>query len=347
VLPSLTVGGLFDDNINSTSSRQQSDFITRFIPAVALGFTSRQLNLQLGGSSSADIYAEHSENSQVFSSQQASLASSYLLTPQATLGLSADYTRTESDTQIVNEFGVRVGTGTAQTYSVSPSLAYHFTPATAGNLGYRFEYNDLSVGPSNQSHEATMGVSHHLTAVDVGRLYYTVEVAESSAADTVTSNVVTVGWSRQWGANTSTSIQLGPRFTGDETRLEVAAGLAHRFKYGTAWASYVRTQSIATGQAGIQDVDSVAAAFAFVPLWGGYRVTVTGTFTNIGPSSAAGGQTGDTRTYFAAAEVSRQITSWLAVRAYYQFTYSDGSGGSFTRNVVGAELGVSRLFPIK
>ena len=80
VLPSLTLSGLFDDNLNGTSSARQSDFITRFVPAVALGFTSRRLNLQLGGSSSAEIYAQHSENNQVFSAQQATFGASYLLT---------------------------------------------------------------------------------------------------------------------------------------------------------------------------------------------------------------------------------------------------------------------------
>src|SRR5262249_31686499 len=108
VLPSATVSLVFDDNIDVTKSGKKADFITRLAPSFALGFTSPRLNFQVGGSSSADIYAEHSDNDQIFRSQQVTSSLSYIVMPQATLGLNADYTREQSDTNIVNEFGVRV-----------------------------------------------------------------------------------------------------------------------------------------------------------------------------------------------------------------------------------------------
>ncbi len=111
----------------------------------------------------------------------------------------ANYTRAESEAEIVNEVGVRVGSGTAQAYSVSPNLAYEFTPLTNGTLAYRFGHNEVSGGASNDDHGVDFGVSHRFSAVDVGRVDYGFDIFEGSDADTVTSHTVTFGWARELG----------------------------------------------------------------------------------------------------------------------------------------------------
>ncbi len=344
VLPSLGLGALLDDNIDNASSKKRSDFITRVAPGVALGFSSPRVNFQFGGSTTADIYAVYSENTRPFSSQTVSLSSAYQLTPAVKLGLNADYSRTDSTTSITNELGARVGSGVAQTYSVAPSLAYQFAPRTAIGLGYRLLRNQLSGGPSNDEHSASLSLSHRFSPADMGLLDYKFELFEDDG--TTRSHVLTAGWSRQLGPNTVASVGIGPRFTDDDqdtADVDAAVDFAHRFKYGTLALSYTRTQSIATGMEGIQDVDSVSAGFAFPPLWRGYLVSISANFTRSDPATQAGEET---RSYGLGARVSRQLTSWLTADVFYRFTYEDGASDR-TRNVVGIELTASRLYPLR
>jgi hypothetical protein len=239
-----------------------------------------------------------------------------------------------------------VGSGTAQSYSVSPSVTHQFSPSTTGSASYRFDYNDLG-GTSNQRNGVAAGLSHAFSTKDTGRIDYSLDVFDSTDEDTVVSNTATLGWARQFGPNTSGSVRLGPRFTNGDVGVEAGLDFAHRFRYATVSLAYGRTQSIATGQSGVQDVDYVTVGVGFPPFWRGYQASLVGSFTRSSPSSATSGQEGDTRTYRVGAQVARQINSWLVFRAFYQFSYEDGPGGNIPGNVVGAELAMSRLFPLK
>jgi hypothetical protein len=346
VFPSVTVGVAFDDNIDGTESGKRSDFIGRFAPGLALGYSSPRVNFQLGASSSADVYADHSENNELFGSQTVTLGSSYILTPRATVGLNGDYTRVQSDTDIVNELGVRVGSGTAQSYSVSPVIAYQFTPLMAGDFAYRFASDELD-GVSNDLHGVSLGLNRRFTPVDTGGLTYSFDYVDSSDAETTTSHVLLAEWARQFGPDTTAAARLGPRFTDGDVRAEAGADFAHRFSSGTLSLAYTRTQSIATGQAGVQDVDSFSVGFVFPPLRGGYLVNLAANFTRSDPLSATGNDADETRAYSFYANVSRRLTPWLIARAFYQFTYEESSTSDVPRNVVGLEFAFGHLFPLR
>src|SRR5215510_14818151 len=102
-------------------------------------------------------------------------------------------------------------------------------------------------------------------ALPICRLDYSLDLFESTDEDTVVSNTATLGWARQFGPNTSAAVRLGPRFTNGDVGVEAGLDFAQRFRYATLSLAYARTQTVATGQSGVQDVDSFAVGVGFPP----------------------------------------------------------------------------------
>jgi hypothetical protein len=96
LLPSFTLGEEFDDNIFGTSSDRQSDFVTRFSPGVQGGYRSEPLTLLVHGGLTGEVFAKHSDQTNLTSGKRGGLIFEYLPSHRLTTALEVTYVETES-----------------------------------------------------------------------------------------------------------------------------------------------------------------------------------------------------------------------------------------------------------
>jgi hypothetical protein len=96
LIPSLSLTEEYDSNIRSESSGEDSDFITRITPQIALLYESTSFSVLGSYALGSAIYAEHSDLNEVADRHQAALQLSWLPSPRVTTGLGVFFSRSES-----------------------------------------------------------------------------------------------------------------------------------------------------------------------------------------------------------------------------------------------------------
>jgi hypothetical protein len=366
--PTLSFGERYDDNIFDASESKTSDFITLISGTLGGGYQSVPLTVLGYYSVTAEVYADHSELNNFGDNQSARLLFSYLPDPRWILGLTADFERLTSPSQlflrtpspapisgptpaptpsstgqvnIPTPFVPAVDAGRAETtlIEVNPSVSYRFDPRTTGAVQYLYTRSEVD-DEVTTGHEARVSLGRQLTVRDTGSLNYDFRFFDSTdeqaeAADNGTSHAVTLGWTRELTALTSMRLAAGPSFTEGDVGVDVFAGIDHRFRRGTVGLSYEHTQSVVVGIGGASNVDQVIAYAVFQPC----RLcsaTVNGSFGNYSPVEETGAA--GFRVYTVGASFSYLINSWLAARASYDFSYQDSDGTVTSNNIVSVHL---------
>jgi hypothetical protein len=216
VIPSFSLSEEYDSNVSGTSSRKESDFVTRIAPGVTFGYQSVPLTLLLSYAFGAELYASNSDLNGV-NRHAASLDFRYLPNPRLVVSLGAAYVRSESLTgQIVflpgpsastapgepapgapaagavepgapaatpspTIPGVETGRRTTSQYIVAPTVSYQFDPLTSGRAGYAYNRSEVEGSPADQSHSLTLAAERRLTPRDTGSVQYTARYFDTEA----------------------------------------------------------------------------------------------------------------------------------------------------------------------
>jgi hypothetical protein len=346
VTPSFRLSEEFDDNIFATSSGKQWDFISRFSPGLEAGYRSEPFTLLASGGFDAEVYARDPQLNDATSGWHAGLTSRYLPIRPLTLGLDVAYTETRSPSTIpltltpaliapatVLQFGLRRATF----LTASPSLAYSFSPVTAGTAAYAYTHDTIEGGLSSTTHTATFGLTHDFTPLDKGILGFRSTVYDTEGSPTTEDYAPTIGYTRRLTDRTSITLQGGPRFTSDgSVGPEVSARLDHQFKLGKAYLAYARSQGFVLGEAGVVETETFSGGVDFEPVKS-LLVSVSPSITRL-----SGGTTADTTVYALGASASYPILRWLLARASYQFYYQqEHHAGDIPRNIVTFSLEAS------
>jgi hypothetical protein len=346
VLPSFTVSGTYDDNIFLESSNRRDDFITRFTPAIGLGYISTPFTILGSYAFDVEIYAKETDFNNVGDRQRAELRVRYLPNPRLTLSLDGGFARS-NDPADINRQGalerrrgatpssvpvteIQRGREETTSLTLSPRVSYQFTPLWTGDASYTFALTEGEGTDVGTSHTFALGASRVLSARDTGSVGYTFTIfdtdgTDTDGTDTTTAHSITVGWTRRVSELLNVGARLGPSFT-DDGDVDVDAGFTVNYRLGTLTdlsVIYARSQALVTGRAGSSTVDAVTTAIRTRPLEF-LTVSAGPTYTRI----SGNGGNGDVSIYGLDAGASYQITRWLSAGATYRFSYQEGSGGN-------------------
>jgi hypothetical protein len=123
LIPSFSLTESFDDNIFSTSSGREWDFISRFSPGLQAGYRSEPFTLFVSGGFDAEVFARNPVEDDATSGKHGGLSLRYLPVRPLTLGLDVGYTETRSLTTLLPALvaPVTVPTTTTTTSTATPA----------------------------------------------------------------------------------------------------------------------------------------------------------------------------------------------------------------------------------
>jgi hypothetical protein len=356
--PTFSTEEEFTDNVFSTPTAREWDFITRFTPGLTLAYRSEPLTVEAAYVFSSEVYARNSELNDAVARQLATATVRYLPTRLLKLGLAASYLKTNDANTFLPQFSPetqrQIGRQTAEGITASANIAHQFTPRLSGEATYTWARREVGDGARDTSNTGNLDVAYLVTPVDsllgtAGFGFFDTTGnpdSTSSAISTadVTSQHATAGWTRRFAPNLEGTARLGARVT--ETPavfVTPEATLSLNHTRGTVLYSltYAHTAAPSLGEAGLFTVDAVAGGVT----WQILRTLRTALGATVSRSDPIG--TSSTRntatTYGVTVGLTYQVTRWASVRAGYVFYYQDveGQGNNVMRNVftVGVDLG--------
>ncbi|HEV8441273.1 MAG TPA: hypothetical protein VGT40_24555 [Methylomirabilota bacterium] len=343
ITPSLSLAEEFDDNVFVTPTGKKSDFITRFIPGIELGYRSEPFTLLARSSFDAEIYARNTELSDAATRKRAALEAKYLPYRLLTLGLNVSYIDTNTPSGLTAAAGVQLGRTKATELIVAPSAVYQFTPLDSGRLAYSFIHDTIEGGPTANTHRIEPSFAHQFTTLDTGAFHYRASVFQSEDARTVSSHAPMVAWIRQLTPLTFLTLRAGPRFIDDgSVQPEAFGSLEHRFRLAKVRLEYVRTDAVLLGHPGPVELETIAGSAEFEPLRL-LAVKIEPTYSRTFGGVLA--RTPTFRVYGIAASAAYPITNWLTARLTYRFSYQQESGPDLTHNLV--TISLDAAYPIR
>lgn len=349
LLPSLRLTEEFDDNLFIRSSGQESDFITRASPLFKGGFQSAPFTLLANFSFDAEAFAEHPELSGVANRKAAGLELHYVPTRPLILGFNGSYAETQTPGELNALTGIQVARATATLWSVSPTVAYKFSPLTSGDAAYSYATSTISGGPTNVTHQVQLNLARQLTRLDTGTLGYGLSIFETDgttatapAGSSTTFHTITFGWNRRLTERTTVSLRAGPRLSENGLGSEVDARLDHRFKLGRLTLAAYETETTVVGRAGSATTEGMSASLGFNP----FRAIGIDLTTGVQNTSTDGGRSSlDVTAYSATASVSYRIAKSLSATASYRFYHQEQRPASFDHNIFSISLDVN--YPVR
>ena len=341
VTPSASLTEQYDDNVFLSSSKRESDFLTRITPGFKAGYHSTPFTLLGNFSFDSEIFAEHPELGGAANGKQVGLQTSYMPTQVLTLGLNATFTETQTPGLLNAQTGIEQGRARSTRVSASPTVAYKLTPLTTGHASYSYTTSDAN-GLTTVGHQAGLGLARQLTPVDTGTVDYGLSVTESDGASSTTSHTLTAGWSRRFTERTGVSLRAGPRFTEGAINPEINAELSHKFKTAQLALNYYWSESTLAGQAGTVKAQGVSASLT-AELLKSLTAAVAPSVRQT--SSEHNSNSPDVTVYGVDASVSYQLTRWLTANAAYHFTFQQQRPADIEHSTISIRFDV--IYPLR
>jgi len=358
-VPSVSVEEVYDDNLFFASEDKQSDFITRVSPALEAGYEADTLSLSGQYRFDAEAYARENELNSAQVRQFADVEVEYLPTNRLTLSAVADYTKTDtpSDLTIIPGGtipGLLVGRAEAKRTSVRSAAGYRLTAPTTGSLAFtRTDEELVDVGESDTSVLETWFDQRlsELTTLSYGYMYRQYRFdqfgIDGNAEPTRTrgatqdTNTPWIGMAHQVNARTRVVARAGPRLEGSSRDPYVLLSLQYRFAQGAVLLDYERDETTVLGEPRKLELD---ALYATMSRRFGDRLDV-----QLTPGYAKLHQADySTEIYSLGLGAVYKINEAVYLTASYDFNFQDATkvpSGSLevTRNVI--QVGVRFTYP--
>lgn len=249
--PSIAVGGAYNDNIfltpSDTTVKRQGDEILRVSPALEGGYGSETLTVGGYYTFDAERYNHNRGLDGNTVRRNAAFYFNYLATPRLDLSMQADYTSTETPSEL-DATTLAVGRAHAVYMTVAPSLGYAFSELTFGRIGYTHGLEELGSSPNTSTDTGTLGLEHRFTPRDNFDFNFAATRYNFGPNDVVDSKVATVGWTHQFTALTSVSVAAGPRRTEGTNSVDYSAGVHTILDAGNFDLDYSHTETALIGE---------------------------------------------------------------------------------------------------
>jgi hypothetical protein len=247
-VPSVTIGSFYDDNLFAQAQGDAGHMLT-VRPGLGTAIDTPRLNLSSLFTFDSQR-SNHRDLTMVDARRHADTTWKYRATEMTTLGLMAQYDRTETPGEINIGTGILTDRRQAQRWEVSPNFAHRFREHTSLTGSYDHMAESLVDNGTGRMQVVRAGLSQIYNA----RSTVTGWVMERHFADpsdvTNGSDSVAVlgGWDHQLSPASRFSIQAGPRVSSYRgLQPEVSAGITRETPRLKAGIDYSHSETIILG----------------------------------------------------------------------------------------------------
>ena len=257
ILPSISISGVYDDNLNAEAEGTAGKML-QFRPNLEASFQSPRITF-LSVYSQDMLRSNFETLNTVDARRHAFLDMRFRRSPLTTFGLEGRYDRSETPGEIELDTGILGARQTAQRWQISPTLVRRLNPRSVLTAGYDFTRENELNTPSGTLHQGRVALSHELTSrsavVGTYLSRYFVDPLGKS-----TSQSVLGGYTRELAPHTHVSLYAGPRVTSYRSGIkpEVSASLRRDTNRIDLRADYWHGETIILGIEGPVAVDSAA-----------------------------------------------------------------------------------------
>jgi hypothetical protein len=247
-VPSLTIGSIYDDNLFAQTQGDAGHMLT-LRPGLGTAIDTPRLSLSSLFTFDAQR-SNHRDLTMIDARRHGDAKVHYRTTDATTVGLMAQYDRTETPGEINIGTGILTDRRQAQRWEVSPNFAHKFGPHTSITGSYDWMAESLVDNGTGRMQVVRMGLSQIYTARSAvtGWVIARHFADPSDATNGSDSVAVLAGWDHQFSPASRFSIQAGPRVSSYRGLLpEVMASLMRdtpRLKVGV---DYAHSETIVLG----------------------------------------------------------------------------------------------------
>lgn len=351
ITPSLTISEDYDDNIRQTSTKTQSDFVTRVSPGLRLEWKEYPWDVSVAGAFRPEIFARHTDLNTATENRDASAAVEFRPTPLVTLSLAENYIRSVNPETVTPRIRLIPGRFASTSNTVAPAVTYHLTPLTSARVGYSFDIlrSEAPGSADSDTHQGDLSLQHQLTPRTSGTVRYTFTHFQVQGSPEQDAHFPRGGVAFAYSPTIRLSLEAGPLFLErPDGSLQVSWGgtttYEQEFKQGRFSLGYDRNATVGglLGAPGI--TQDLRAALILEPL---RRLTVT--LAGDGQETVSSGPA-PARVNFVTASVGLRLTyrvlRWLSVDAGYRYERQDDRTGSLSlkRDVFSLSVTASEQF---
>ena len=248
-VPSVTIGSIYDDNIFATGLKGDAGQMLTVRPGFGSAIDTPRLNLTSLFTFDSQ-HSNHADLTMIDARRHADAKMLYKSTPFTTLGMNAQYDRTEVPGEINLESGILGARRQAYRWEVSPNVAHKIAPHTSATGSYDFMAESLVENGSGRMQVARAGLTQEYTS----RTNYMVNLQERHFADPTDATngsdsfALLGGWDHQLSPLSRVSLQVGPRVsTYRGLQPEILAGYTRTTSHLAIMADYNHTETIVLG----------------------------------------------------------------------------------------------------
>src|SRR5258706_10889602 len=210
-LPSLTIGSIYDDNLFAQTQGDAGHLLT-LRPGLGTAIDTPRLSLSSLFTFDAQR-SNHRDLTMIDARRHGDARVQYRTTDATTIGLMAQYDRTETPGEINIGTGILTDRRQAQRWEVSPNFAHKFGPHTSITGSYDWMAESLVDNGTGRMQVVRMGLSQIYTARSavtgwVMARHFADPTDATNGSDSV---AVLAGWDHQFSSASRFSIQAGPR----------------------------------------------------------------------------------------------------------------------------------------
>lgn len=333
--PTLTITGVYDDNVFLDNNRRESDYIIAVTPAARLILESTTYRWTAGYSFTAEKYFDHSELSSPFQRQHFFIEGSHRVHPRFTLTLSEVFVESK-DTNLLADQGVSIGRQTSRSNVFSPGFRWQFAPRTSLTAGvsYQLQRFDGTAAVDSDEYRVSFDIHHDFTSRFTGSIGYEGRYIDVQGQAGTITHTPRLGVIYRFTPSLTATVRAGPTLivTRDETTLSsfVDARLAQVFGWGSASVYVDRSVGTASGLGSTTENTSfgavVQATLRRFELELAPRYTIT---------ESVGSNAVDVHSLTVDLRVAYRLTDWLAAVGGYHFFQqtSESTGSTLARDI--------------
>ena len=336
--PSLTISEEFNDNVFSTHSNKQSDFITQFTPGLTLQAQQPGFQLLSSFNFTAEIYARNPELDNAANRLNFLTSVSYQASQRVNLSLTENLIFNRNNSNAAAISGISSGQEESWSNVLAPAVSVQLTPRTTWRVygAYileRFGSGGNSQSQNNNIYRIGTGFDYALTPRLTLIAAYDFGYLDVEHQPTAFNHTLRFGGSYQLTPTLTVTATAGPSLllTEHDTEITPAANarIAKQFSWGYMSAFY--DQAIATngGFGGVTDNKTFGGNITVVTL-------LRGLFLDLSPRYVMTKTTGasQSNSEFRALTVTLgaryQIARHVALIGSYQLLHQTESGNAST-----------------
>ena len=258
VVPSVHIGGVYDDNVSATS-RGDAGQMLQVRPSIEADYESAKWSLISLWSFDMQK-SNHSALDDLDARRHAMFDIKNRTSTFTTWSLQGRYDHTDSPGELDFESGLVGPRRNADRFQVTPSMFHRIGQRTQLTALYDFTTESLEFGSDGTLHVGRANISRELSERSSFHVGYISRLFLDSAADQHQSHAAIAGWTRQVRQFTTFTVQAGPRWTSYRGLVpEVSLSLARDGRSLKASADYTHGETIILGVEGPVQVDAGSA----------------------------------------------------------------------------------------